>query len=126
MTSMPRRFPLYQYVLGAVAAAFALNLLLRVPLKIGGLPATLLAAVLVAFALRWCFTRLEGHRPVGVERWALLALYAGALGLIYLAILGLMWLKDEPGEMGHLLFFLHYLCYPAALALVLHLGRRSD
>ena len=123
---MPRRFPLYQYVLGAVAAAFALNLLLRTGLKIGGLPATVLAAVLVAFALRWCFVRLERHRPSIGERWSLVALYAGMLGLIYLVILGLMWLKDEPGDMGLLLFFFHYLCYPTALALILHLGRRVD
>lgn len=121
---MPRRLPLHWYVLGAVAAAFALNVLLRVPLKIGGLPATLIAAVLVALGLRGGFVLLEKRHPVGGERWALLGLYAGALGLIYLIIFGLMWLKDEPGDMGQLLFFFHYLCYPAALGLVLHLGRR--
>lgn len=120
-----RRFPLYLYVLGAVAAAFLLNVLLRAGLKIGGLPATVLAAVLVAFALRECFVHLERHRPDIRERWALVALYAAVLGLIYLVIFGLMWLKDEPGHMGQLLFFFHYLCYPAALALILHLGRRA-
>ena len=56
-------------------------------------------------------------------RWALLALYAGALGLLYLVIFGLMWLKDEPGDLGQLLFFFHYLCYPAALGLAPYLGR---
>lgn len=124
MTAM-RRFPLYQYALATVAAAFVLNLLLRVPLKIGGLPATLLAAALAALGLRWCFARLEQRSPSGAERWALVALYAGVLGLLYLLIFGLMWLKDEPGEMGQLLFFFHYLCYPLALALALHLGRRG-
>lgn len=121
---MPRRLPLHWYAFAAVAAAFPLNLLLRVPLKIGGLPATLIAATLVALGLRGGFALLEKRRPDGGERWALLALYAGALGLIYLAIFGLMWLKDEPGHMGRLLFFFHYLCYPAALGLALHLGRR--
>ena len=122
---MTRRFPLYRYVLATVAIAFASNVLLRVPLKIGGLPATLIAATLSAFALRGLFVWLE-QRPLQIaERWALTALYGAALGAIYLLIFALMWLKDEPGDMGQLLFFFHYLCYPTALALVLHLGRRG-
>lgn len=120
---MDRRLRLHHYVLAAVAATFVLNLLLRVALKVGGLPATLAAAALVALGLRWAFVRLEGRQPVNAERWALLALYSLALGLLYLLIWLLMWLKDEPGQMGQLLFVLHYLCYPAALALALHLGR---
>ena len=122
---MTRRFPLYRYVLATVAIAFASNVLLRVPLKIGGLPATLIAATLSAFALRGLFVWLE-RRPLQIaERWALAGLYGAALGAIYLLIFALMWLKDEPGDMGQLLFFFHYLCYPTALALVLHLGRRG-
>lgn len=122
---MTRRFPLYGYVLATVAIAFASNVLLRVPLKIGGLPATLIAATLSTFALRGLFVWLE-RRPLQIaERWALTALYGAALGAIYLLIFALMWLKDEPGDMGQLLFFFHYLCYPTALALVLHLGRRG-
>ena len=122
---MTRRFPLYSYVLATVAIAFASNVLLRVPLKIGGLPATLIAATLSAFALRGLFVWLE-RRPLQIaERWALAGLYGAALGAIYLLIFALMWLKDEPGDMGQLLFFFHYLCYPTALALVLHLGRRG-
>lgn len=122
---MTARFALHYYVLGAVAAVFVCNLLLRVPLKIGGLPATLIAASLVAFGLHWCFTRQEGHPPAAGQRWALVALYGLALGLLYLLIWGLMWLKDEPGHMGQLLFVLHYLSYPLILALVLHLGRHG-
>ncbi|MDH0143882.1 hypothetical protein [Aquipseudomonas alcaligenes] len=122
---MTRRFPLYGYVLATVVIAFASNVLLRVPLKIGGLPATLIAATLSAFALRGLFVWLE-RRPLQIaERWALAGLYGAALGAIYLLIFALMWLKDEPGDMGQLLFFFHYLCYPTALALVLHLGRRG-
>jgi hypothetical protein len=121
---MPRRFPLYRYVLGATAAAFLFNILLRVPLKIGGMPATLLAALLSAWALCTAFAWIEGRRPQAVERWLLVALYSLQLGLLYLVILGLMWLKDEPGDMGLLLFFFHYLVYPAALLLVLHISRK--
>ena len=65
---MPRRLPLYQYVLGAVAAAFLFNLLLRTGLRIGGLPATLLAAALVALALRVGFAWIEGRPPVLAAR----------------------------------------------------------
>jgi hypothetical protein len=120
---MPRRFPLYQYVLGATAAAFLLNVLLRVPLKIGGMPATLLAALLSAWALCAAFAWLEKRPPQATERWLLVALYSLQLGLLYLLIWGLMWLKDEPGSMGQLIFVLHYLSYPAALLLVLHISR---
>lgn len=120
---MTRRLPLYYYALGAVAAAFLINLLLRVPLKVGGLPATLAAAALVALALRGAFATIEKRLPEHGERWALLGLYSLALGLVYLLIWLLMWLKDEPGQAGQLLFVLHYLCYPAALALALHLPR---
>lgn len=120
---MPRRFPLYGYVLGATAAAFLLNVLLRVPLKIGGMPATLLAALLSAWILRAAFAWFEKRRPQAQERWALVALHALFLGLLYLLLWGLMWLQDEPGTMGQLIFVLHYLCYPATLALVLHLWR---
>ncbi|MEO4049086.1 hypothetical protein AAFN46_18615 [Pseudomonas sp. CAU 1711] len=120
---MSRRLRLYHYALGAVAAAFLFNLLLRVPLKVGGLPATLAAAVLVALGLRGAFAAIERRPPEHGERWVLLGLYSLALGLLYLLIWLLMWLKDEPGTMGQLLFVLHYLCYPAALALALHLPR---
>ena len=121
---MPRRFPLYGYVLWATVVAFLLNLLLRVPLKIGGLPATLLAALLSAWALRAAFVHLERRAPQPVERWTLVMLDALLLGLLYLLIWGLMWLKDEPGVMGQLIFVLHYLSYPAALGLVLQFSRK--
>lgn len=120
----PRRFALYQYALGATAAVFALNLLVRGLLKIGGLPATLLVAIVVALCLRWLFIRIEGHLPRHGEAWGLNLLYGAILGLLYLGLWGLMWLKDEPGRMGQLIFVLHYLSYPVALAFALHLGRR--
>lgn len=120
---MARRFPLYYYALGGAAAVFVLNLLVRALLKLGGYPATLLVAVLVALSLRWLFRRLEGHLPGHAETWGLNLLYAGVLGLLYLGLWGLMWLKDEPGHMGQLIFLLHYLTYPLALALCLHLRR---
>lgn len=120
-----RRFPLHHYALGAAAAVFVLNLLVRGLLKLGGYPATLLVAVAVALGLRWLFLRLEGHLPRHAEAWGLNLLYAATLGLLYLGLWGLMWLKDEPGLMGQLIFVLHYLTYPATLALSLHLpGRR--
>ena len=120
---MARRFPLYYYALGGAVAVFVLNLLARVLLKLGGYPATLLVAVLVALGLRWLFRRLEGHLPGHAQAWGLNLLYAGVLGLLYLGLWGLMWLKDEPGHMGQLIFLLHYLTYPLTLALCLHLRR---
>lgn len=120
---MVRRFPLYYYALGGAAAVFVLNLLVRVLLKLGGYPATLVVAVLVALGLRGLFQHLERHQPSRTEAWGLNLLYTGVLGLLYLGLWGLMWLKDEPGHMGQLIFLLHYLTYPLALALCLHLRR---
>lgn len=118
------RFALHRYALGAILAVILLNLLVRGLLKIGGVPATLLVAILVALGLRWLFTRLEGQRPQPGTAWVLTLLYGAGLGLLYLGLWGLMWLKDEPGHMGQLIFVLHYLCYPLSLALALLAGRR--
>lgn len=107
------------YALGAVAAVFILNVLVRVLIKLGGLPATLLAAVAVGLLVRLVFQWRNQRLPSGRERWTLIALYAGILGLLYLGLLGMMYLKDEPGNAGHLLFWLHYLCYPVMLAVCL-------
>lgn len=122
--SAARRFALHRYALGAILAVVLLNLPVRGLLRIGGVPATLLVAVLVALGLRWLFIRLEGQRPGPGQAWALTLLYGAGLGLLYLGLWALMWLKDEPGHMGQLIFVLHYLCYPLALALVLLPGRR--
>lgn len=119
-----RRFALQHYALGAILAVLPLNLLVRGLLKIGGVPATLLVAVLIALGLRWLFGHLEGRRPLPGEAWLLSLLYGAGLGLLYLGLWGLMWLKDEPGAMGQLLFVLHCLSYPLILALVLLPGRR--
>ncbi|MBC9252010.1 hypothetical protein A9179_17195 [Pseudomonas alcaligenes] len=119
-----RRFALHRYALGAILAVILLNLLARGLLRIGGVPATLLVAVLVALGLRWLYRRLEGRRPEPGAAWVLTLLYGAGLGLLYLGLWGLMWLKDEPGHMGQLLFVLHYLSYPVSLALALLLGRR--
>ncbi|HSC84701.1 MAG TPA: hypothetical protein VLC30_13890 [Pseudomonas sp.] len=118
------RFALHRYALGAILAVFLLNLLVRSLFRLGGIAATLLVAILVALGLRWLFTRLEGQRPDPTQAWILSLLYGAGLGLLYLGLWGLMWLKDEPGHMGQLIFVLHYLSYPVSLALALLLGRR--
>ncbi|MCQ4347755.1 hypothetical protein NGA35_10100 [Pseudomonas stutzeri] len=110
---MPSVSPrLGRYALGAVAACFLVNLLVRTLLKAGGVLATLLAATAVAFALAWTFRWQTGRRPYPVERRVLVGLYALGLGLLYAGLLALMYLKDEPGLPGQLLFAAHYLAYP--------------
>jgi len=54
----------------------------------------------------------QRRAPLPSERRHLVWLYGGVLGLLYLGLLGLMALKDEPSPMGILLLALHYLCYP--------------
>jgi len=100
------------YALGAIAACFVVNLLIRSVLRIGGPFATLLAATLVAFGLAWVFRWRSGRRPYPLERRTLVALYALGLGLLYAGLLALMHLKEAPGLPGQLLFVAHYLAYP--------------
>lgn len=109
MSSSPR---LGRYALGAIAACFLANLLVRAWLKIGGVFATLLVAAMVAFGLAWVFRWRTGRRPYPVERRVLVGLYALGLGLLYAGLLALMYLGDEPGLPGQLLFAAHYLAYP--------------
>ena len=108
-TPSPR---LGHYALGAIAACFLVNLLVRSVLKVGGPLATLLAASVVAFGLAGVFRWRTGRRPYPVERRALVGLYALGLGLLYAGLLALMYLKEEPGLPGQVLFAAHYLAYP--------------
>ncbi|WP_417660294.1 hypothetical protein [Pseudomonas sp.] len=107
---------LRNYAFGAVAAVAILNVAVRALLKLGGLPATLLIAVAVGLILRTVFQWRNQRLPEPREYWAIVGIYAAVLGLLYLGLLGMMHLKDEPGNVGHILFWLHYLCYPVLLA----------
>ena len=108
----PQSPRLGHYALGAIAACFVVNLLVRTLLKVGGVFATLLAAVVVAFGLAWVFRWRTGRRPYPVERRALVGFYALGLGLLYAGLLALMYFREEPGLPGQLLFTAHYLAYP--------------
>lgn len=110
---MPTRSPkLGHYALGAILACPLVNLLVRALLKVGGPFATLLVAALVATGLALVFRWRTGRRPYPVERRMLVGLYALGLGLLYAGLLALMYLKEEPGLPGQLLFAAHYLTYP--------------
>lgn len=113
------------YVLGAIVACFLVNLLLRAWLKVGGVFATLLAAALVAGGLALAFRWRTGRRPYPVERRVLVGLYALGLGLLYMGLLALMYLKEEPGLPGQLLFAAHYLAYPLLAWFALAPGHES-
>lgn len=110
---------LHYYAFGAVVAVAVLNLMVRAWVKLGGLPATLLVAVAVGLAVRGVFQWRNQRLPERRERWVMVAIYAAVLGVLYLGLLGMMYLKDEPGRAGHILFWLHYLCYPVLLAVCL-------
>lgn len=108
----PSPVAMSRYALGGVVAVVALNLLLRTWIKIGGLFATLLVATLVAAAMALCFAWRNRRGPLQGERRRLVFLYGGLLGLLYLGLLGMMALQDQPSPMGMFVFALHYLCYP--------------
>jgi hypothetical protein len=98
--------------IGGVIAVCALNLLVRTLFKLGGVPSTLLVAIVVAGGMALWFHLQHRRAPTHSERWRLVSLYGGILALLYLALLGMMWLKDEPGPVGLLIFGMHYFCYP--------------
>lgn len=104
--------PMTRLALGGVAAVIVLNLLLRTLVKLGGPLTTLLIASAVAGGMALWFHLQHQRSPTPSERHHLLFFYGGLLALLYLGLLGMMWLKDDPSPMGLLIFGLHYFCYP--------------
>ena len=115
--------PMTRLALGGVITVIVLNLLLRTFVKLGGPLTTLLIASAVAGGMALWFYLRQQRRPTPSERRHLLFYYGGILALLYLGLLGMMWLKDELGPMGLLLFGLHYFCYPLMAWLVLARGK---
>jgi len=111
-TPSPHPVAITRLAIGAVVAVSVLNLLLRTFFKLGGALTTLLAAAIVAGGMALWFHWQHRRAPTPGERWRLVSLYGGILALLYLGLLGMMWLKDEPGPMGLLIFGMHYFCYP--------------
>jgi drug/metabolite transporter (DMT)-like permease len=113
MTSpSPSSVPITRLALGGVVAVIVLNLLLRTLVKLGGALTTLLVASMVAGGMVLWFTWRHQRRPMQGERRRLLALYGGILALLYMGLLGMMALQNDPSPMGLLIFGLHYFCYP--------------
>jgi len=108
----PNSVPVTRLALGGVVAVIVLNLLLRTFVKLGGLLTTVLIAALVAAGMTLWFSWRNRRAPLQGERRRLLALYGGVLALLYLGLLAMMALQDDPSPMGLLIFGLHYFCYP--------------
>ncbi|EZH77667.1 MAG: hypothetical protein L0G82_06665 [Pseudomonas sp.] len=109
---MSQSLPVRYYAVAGVIAAVLLNLLLRTFVRLGGVFTTLLIAAAIAAGLALVFHWRQGRAPSNAERWRFTALYGSVLGLLYLGLLGMMYLQDTPSPMGLFLFSLHYLCYP--------------
>lgn len=112
LTPRPAEVPVARLALSGVATVIVLNLLLRTFVKLGGLLTTLLIACIVAAAMALWFAVRQRRAPLPSERRRLVWLYSGVLALLYLGLLGMMALKNDPSPMGLLIFGLHYLCYP--------------
>lgn len=115
----PRPPRLARHALGAMLACILLNLLVRGLLKVGGVSATLLVAMLVAVGMAAAFRWQHGRRPYPLERRLLVGLYALGLGLLYAGLLLMMHLKEAPGVPGLVLFGAHYAAYPLLAWLIL-------
>lgn len=123
----PSSVPVTRLALGGVVAVVVLNLLLRTFVKLGGLFTTVLIAALVAAGMTLWFSWRNRRAPLQGERRRLLALYGGILALLYLGLLAMMALQDDPSPMGLAIFGLHYFCYPlmAWVFLAKGFGKRS-
>ncbi|MGG5873323.1 hypothetical protein [Pseudomonas peli] len=108
----PSSVPVTRLALGGVVAVVVLNLLLRTFVKLGGIFTTVLIAALVAAGMTLWFSWRNRRAPLQGERRRLLALYGGILALLYLGLLAMMALQDDPSPMGLAIFGLHYFCYP--------------
>ena len=124
----PTSIPMTRLALSGVVAVIVLNLLLRTLVHLGGVLTTLLIAALVAGGMALWFARRHRRMPMLGERLRLLSVYGGVLALLYLSLLALMAIKDQPSPMGLLIFGLHYFCYPlfAWLALARGAGRHRS
>jgi peptidoglycan biosynthesis protein MviN/MurJ (putative lipid II flippase) len=115
--------PVTHLAIGGVIAVILLNLLLRTFVKLGGPLTTLLIASAVAGGMALWFIWRNQRRPLQGERRRLLALYGGILALLYLGLLAMMWLQDDPSPMGLVIFGLHYFCYPLMAWVVFARGK---
>jgi drug/metabolite transporter (DMT)-like permease len=120
----PDHAPTAHLAIGGVVAVIVLNLLVRTFSKLGGVLSTLLVATVVASGMALWFYLQHKRRPLPSERRRLIAMYGGILALLYLSLLGMMWLKDEPGFMGLFIFGLHYFSYPV-LAWMVFIKRQA-
>lgn len=105
------------WALSAATAAFMLNVVLRVGVRLPSPIVTLLAATLVALGVAGFFVYRYQRLPEPFERYRLLVSYSLVVASLYLLLFGLMWLQDAPGAMGQFLLVLHAACYPLALLL---------
>jgi drug/metabolite transporter (DMT)-like permease len=114
--------PVTRLALGGVAAVIVLNLLLRSFVHLGGVLTTLLIASAVAGGMALWFFGQHRRAATPSERRHLLGVYGGVLALLYLGLLALMSVKDQPSPMGLMIFGLHYFCYPLLAWLVFARG----
>ena len=109
---MPDSIPMHRLALSGIVAAVLLNLLLRTFVKLGGVFTTLLIAAAIAAVMALWFAWRQRRAPTPSERWRLVGLYGGGLALLYIGLLTMMALQDNPSPMGLLIFALHYFSYP--------------
>ena len=124
----PASIPMTRLALSGVAAVILFNVLLRSLVHLAGVLTTLLISALVAGGMALWFAPRHRRAPMLGERLRLLGVYGGILALLYLGLLAMMAIKDQPSPMGLLIFGLHYFCYPlfAWLALARRLGWRRS
>jgi len=108
-------YPIRYLALAGILAAFFLNVVARGLLRVGGVPATLLVAALIAALMALWFARRHKRLARTGERWRLTALYGGGLAVLYLILVAMAAWRNTPSPAALLIFALSYLCYPLSV-----------
>lgn len=102
-----------KFVLGATLVVLTLNFVLRLVMKLEGVPVTVGIAASVAVLVATWFAKSTGRARTPQERSRFLWLYGGIVTLLFLALVLLASIKNTPNAAGLFIILLHYLSYPA-------------
>lgn len=111
MNATNQTIPVGKFVLGALTAVVALNLVLRIGLKFSGVPVTIGIAGTVAWLVATWFAKSAKRAPTSNELSRFIWLYGGILAALSILIIALASLQTSPKLAGILIVAIHLVPY---------------
>ena len=105
--------------LSAIALFFLANYMVRYLVGLAGLGVTIVVALGIALFIGFSVARMLKRPPTAAERSRLLWLYGGALGALFAAFAGFVFLTAEFSKVELAIVLLHYVPYPLLAAIFL-------